>query len=126
MPLAYLLPWRPLHGIRKCTVKQLRISIILLDPILTDYLANSNRNRAIDKTRIVTRNPLLNLRRSSTTRPSLLKHSGADAYYNRGYAYMKLKSYEPKVAIADYDRAIGLNPEYASALFLSRQLPTKD
>ena len=40
-------------------------------------------------------------------------HSLAVAYYNRGYAYDDKEQYE--LAIADYSRAIGHDPDYAKA-----------
>ena len=37
-----------------------------------------------------------------------------DIYYNRGYANFRLKNYDE--AIADWQKAIELNPEYESEL----------
>ena len=39
--------------------------------------------------------------------------SYANAYYNRGYAYIELRKY--KLALSDLDKAIELNPKYAAA-----------
>lgn len=39
----------------------------------------------------------------------------ADAYYNRGFAYVKIGA--ETQAIADYDQAIFLNPDFAEAYF---------
>ncbi|MDR1074069.1 MAG: tetratricopeptide repeat protein, partial [Treponema sp.] len=41
----------------------------------------------------------------------------ADAYYNRGYAYVEKGDYD--IAIADYNQALRLNPNLASA-YLNR------